>query len=127
MLCISFGAALGALSRWGLALAINSLSANIPPGTLLANLLGSFLMGVALALLATVPSMGQWVRPVFVTGFLGSFTTFSTFAAEMGQLALKQRFDWLGLGICLHVFGSIALFLAGFLLAEGLTSGKEIF
>lgn len=120
---ICAGASLGALSRWGLSLALNGLFPLLPPGTLLANLLGSFLMGAAMGFLAANPDFGKLTRPLFMTGFLGSFTTFSTFAAEMGCLVQKGDIAWLFLGILLHAGGSICLFLIGFALGNLFAAG----
>lgn len=117
---ICAGASLGAVSRWGLSLGLNRLFPLLPPGTLLANLLGSFLMGVVMAALANFPALSSWLRPLFMVGFLGSFTTFSTFAAEMGALVQTGNILWLSLGAVLHAGGSICLFLAGLRLVNTL-------
>lgn len=109
---ISAGAALGALARWLLGLWLNPLFPAIPPGTLAANWLGSFLMGLLLGLFAFLP-VPQPVRLGALTGFLGAFTTFSTFASEMSALLQEKRLYTFGFGLLLHVAGSIALFLAG--------------
>lgn len=124
-LLISCGACFGALGRWGLALAFNAFSVNIPPGTLLANWLGSLLMGLALAMLPVFPALNFIARPAFVTGFLGSFTTFSTFAAEMGMLLLKQKTAYFIFGVLLHLGGSIGLFLTGLWLGKIILAGKN--
>lgn len=118
ILFICAGASLGALSRWGLSLALNRLFPLLPPGTLLANLLGGFLMGVILGVLANFPALSVWLRPLFIVGFLGSFTTFSTFAAEMGALIQTGNILWLSLGAVLHAGGSVCLFLVGLRLGK---------
>ena len=79
ILAISAGAALGAVMRWLLGLSLNALFPTIPPGTLVANLLGAYLIGIALALFAQHPALAPEWRLLLITGFLGSLTTFSTF------------------------------------------------
>lgn len=123
LLSISVGAAFGAILRWLLGLLFNSLWPVIPPGTLLANVLGGFLMGLALCLFAQIPSPGQYWRLFVITGFLGALTTFSTFTAEIGNLLREDKFWTAALGIGLHVGGSLLAFFAGigvFTLCRGL-------
>lgn len=111
---ISLGAALGALSRWGLGLALNGLFPAIPPGTLLANLVGGYLIGLALPLLTLHPEWGTAWRLFIVTGFLGGLTTFSAFSAEVALLLQQGRWLLAGGAMGLHVGGSLAMTLAGF-------------
>ena len=82
ILVISLGAAAGALARWGLGLGLNALFPLIPLGTLTANLLGGYLVGLAVAALAQFPMLAPEWRLLIVTGFLGGLTTFSTFGLE---------------------------------------------
>ncbi|MCD0502794.1 fluoride efflux transporter CrcB [Bordetella petrii] len=79
-LAVGLGAALGACARWLLGVWFNT--AAWPWGTLIVNLAGGYLIGVALAVLLAHPEWPQWVRLALVTGFLGGLTTFSTFSAE---------------------------------------------
>lgn len=89
-LWVALGAALGALLRWRMSLWLNPvLLFGFPLGTWLVNVLGGLGMGLALAYLAQYPS-GLW-RALLVTGFLGGFTTFSTFSAESLQLLQAGR------------------------------------
>ena len=118
LLYISLGASLGALCRWLISLSLNSLFPLLPPGTFLVNILGSFLMGLFMALLMQYPLLASWMRPLLLTGFLGSFTTFSTFAAEMGALLQQEKIIWLSLGVLLHVGVSISWFLLGLWLGK---------
>jgi CrcB protein len=92
-LAVAAGAVLGAWLRWLLGLALNQPGAPIPAGTLLANLVGGLLVGMALAWFEAHPSADPAWRLFAVTGFLGALTTFSTFSAE--SLALVQRGAWL--------------------------------
>lgn len=106
---ISGGAILGALLRWQLGLWLNVWLTSIAFGTLLANLLGCLLIGMALAL-----NLNDSAKLLFITGFLGSFTTFSAFPVEVTQRLLEQK--WLNaLAIfSLHNLGGLLATLVGF-------------
>lgn len=122
LLAISLGAALGAILRWTLSLLFNSCYPAIPPGTLLANILGGFLMGLALCVFAQFPSIGPNWRLFITTGFLGALTTFSTFTTEIGNLLRQDEIWTAALGIALHVGGSLLAFFGGigaFAIAKG--------
>ena len=113
VLAVSLGAALGALLRWALSLGLNHLAPGLPPGTLVANLLGGYLVGLALALFAQAPALDPAWRLFVITGFLGGLTTFSTFSAEV-VIALNQgRLAWAAATVSAHVLGSLALTLLG--------------
>lgn len=120
LLAISLGAAFGALARWGLGLALNGLFPAIPPGTLAANLIGGYLVGLALPLLSAHPDWGPAWRLFVVTGFLGGLTTFSAFSGEVAQLLQQGRIVLAAGAIGLHLGGSLALTLAGFATVEAL-------
>ena len=83
ILAISAGASLGALLRWQLGLRLNALWPALPLGTLAANLVGGYCIGLALAWLAQHPELSPQWRLFLVTGLLGGLTTFSTFSAEV--------------------------------------------
>ena len=113
LIAISLGAALGALLRWGLGLGLNHLFPALPPGTLAANLVGGYLIGIAMALFAQAGNVPPEWRLFVITGFLGGLTTFSTFSAEV-VLALQQgRLAWAAATVGAHVLGSVALTFAG--------------
>lgn len=113
VIAISVGAALGALLRWVLGQQLNALFPSLPPGTLAANLLGGYLIGVALAFFGGHPSLPPEWRLFIVTGFLGGLTTFSTFSAEVVTQLMAGRVAWaLGI-IAAHVTGSVAMTLLG--------------
>jgi len=82
LLAIAAGAVLGAWSRWWLALWLNTHASGWPWGTVAANLVGGYLIGLLLGLVSLHPEWPAWVRLATVTGFLGALTTFSTFSAE---------------------------------------------
>lgn len=117
---ICLGACAGACLRWLANLALNPLFGPLPMGTLAVNWFGSLLMGLALALFAFYPGLNQQWKLMAVTGFLGSLTTFSAFAGEMASLLQNGRIGLCGLGICLHVIGSIAMVFAGMGIFAGL-------
>lgn len=113
LIAISLGATLGAILRWILGLLFNSLYPAIPPGTLLANVLGGFLMGIAICVVAQFPGLAPNWRLFMITGFLGALTTFSTFTAEIGNLVREEQYFLAAAGVALHVCGSLAAFFAG--------------
>jgi fluoride exporter len=110
---ISIGAVGGALLRWLLGLQLNSLFPTVPPGTLAANLIGGYLIGVAVAFFSTHPSLAPEWRLLVVTGFLGGLTTFSTFSAEVVSLLQEGRLMWALGAIGIHVAGSLCMTLLG--------------
>lgn len=113
VVAISIGAALGALLRWQLGIRLNSIFPTIPPGTLVANLLGGYLIGVAVAFFASYSAISPEWRLLIITGFCGGLTTFSTFSAELAALLQEGRLSW-ALGIvAVHVSGSVLMTFAG--------------
>ncbi|MDH4571018.1 fluoride efflux transporter CrcB [Salinicola acroporae] len=115
VLSIGAGAAIGANLRWLLGVWLNALFPAIPPGTLVANLLGAWLIGIGIALFAQLPSLSPEVRLFVITGFLGALTTFSTFSAEMFGNIQAGRYGMALLGIGVHVLGSLVMTGLGFL------------
>lgn len=113
VIAVSLGAALGALCRWGLAAGLNQAFPALPPGTLLANLVGGYLVGVAVAVFAQVPNLAPEWRLFVITGFLGGLTTFSTFSAEVVAALQQGRTGWAAATVAVHLLGSLALTLAG--------------
>ena len=113
IIAIGIGAALGALLRWVLGTRLNALFPSLPPGTLAANLIGGYLIGVAVAFFAGHPSLPPEWRLFAITGFLGGLTTFSTFSAEVTDLLMQGRVGWALASVAVHVTGSILLTLLG--------------
>ena len=110
---ISLGAALGAVLRWGLGVGLNHLLPAMPPGTLAANLVGGYLVGLAIALFAQAPQVPAEWRLFVITGFLGGLTTFSTFSAEVVHALQQGRLGWAAATVSTHVLGSLGLTLLG--------------
>ena len=106
LFAIGGGAMLGAWLRWWLGLRLNHLVAALPMGTLAANLLGGYLVGVAVAFLAQHPELPAEVRLAVVTGFLGGLTTFSSFSAEVVHLIQTAQYGWAALAAATHLGGS---------------------
>ncbi|RIX74423.1 fluoride efflux transporter CrcB [Acidovorax cavernicola] len=108
VLAICVGASCGALARWGLGLWLNT-GGPVPYGTLAANLVGGYLVGVAVAVFQAMPQLDPVWRLLLITGFLGGLTTFSSFSAEVVALLLDGRpLLALGTGL-LHLCGSLVL------------------
>ena len=121
-IAIGMGAALGAWLRWGLGLWLNPVFPTLPYGTLAANLLGGYLIGVAIAFFAQHPGLPPEWRLLAITGFLGGLTTFSTFSAEVFTLLSRGQAGWAMAAAGLHLFGSLAftaLGVASFKLLKG--------
>ena len=104
---VAAGAVLGAWSRWGLSSWLNPATPSLPAGTLVANLAGGYLVGVAVAFFADHPHLAPEWRLACVTGFLGALTTFSTFSAESVQLMLEGRYGAAVLHSAAHLAGSL--------------------
>ena len=113
ILAVGGGAAAGAWLRWGLGTLLNPVFPTLPFGTLAANLVGGFMMGVAMELMTRHAIMAPEARLLVTTGFLGGLTTFSAFSAEVVTLLLRREYLWGAVAIAAHVVGSIAMTIAG--------------
>lgn len=113
VIAISAGASVGALMRYFLGRELNSLWPALPPGTLLANLIGAYLIGVAIMFFSRFPGMPPEWRLLIITGFLGGLTTFSTFSAEVTMLLQSGRIGLAMLSVSAHVVGSIGMTFLG--------------
>jgi CrcB protein len=113
IIAIAIGAALGALLRWYLGGKLNSLFPTIPPGTLVANLVGAYVIGLAIACCASYPALSPEWRLFIITGFCGGLTTFSTFSAEITELLQEGRVAWALGAVSAHVGGSVLMTFAG--------------
>lgn len=110
---VSLGSSLGALLRWWLGARLNAHFPPIPPGTLAANLIGGYVVGVAVAFFATYTAIAPEWRLLVITGFCGGLTTFSTFSAELVTLLQQGRSAWALAAAAAHLCGSLLMTLAG--------------
>jgi fluoride exporter len=110
---IAVGAVFGALLRWYLANRLNAMFPQLPPGTLAANILGGYLIGIAMAVFLAYPALAPEWRLLTVTGFLGGLTTFSTFSAEVVTALLEGRSLWAISTVATHVVGSVVMTIFG--------------
>ena len=114
VIAICLGASVGALSRWQLGLWLNPSSAGLMPlGTLAANLIGGYLVGVCVGVFQQLPDLDPVWRLALVTGFLGALTTFSSFSAEVVAMLQQGRYTLAAGTSMLHLFGSLALTVLG--------------
>lgn len=113
IIAISLGASLGALLRWVLSLSLNSYFPDIPPGTLAANLIGGYIIGLAVALFGAFSGLSPEWRLFVITGFCGGLTTFSTFSSELVTHLQEGRPMWACGAAAVHLVGSVVMTLAG--------------
>ncbi len=119
-LSVALGAGIGAWLRWVLSLSYNASLSFLPLGTLIANLIGAFLIGVTVEYLAINPSISPQIRLLIVTGLLGALTTFSTFSLETVNMLMRQQYIFAMTNIFAHVFGSILFTLSGIYIVRGI-------
>jgi len=113
LIAIFFGAGCGALLRAGFNVMGAGMASSLPLGTLLANLVGGYLVGIAVAFFGNNVAIGPEWRLFIITGFLGGLTTFSSFSAEVVEMMQRGELTWaLGTAV-LHVIGSLALTFLG--------------
>ena len=110
---VFIGAGLGACLRWWLGLRLNAFFPTIPMGTFASNLIGGYIIGVAVAFFSTYTTLAPEWRLFVMTGFCGGLTTFSTFSAEIVLLLQSGRTMWALGAIAAHLFGSLLMTFAG--------------
>ncbi len=120
---VGVGAALGAWMRWVLAIAFNSGAPGIPLGTLAANVVGGFFIGVAMEVFARSAGLPEELRLFVITGFLGGLTTFSTFSAEVVASLLRGHWGWALATAVSHLAGSLLATLLGILCVRWVSGG----
>ena len=112
-IAVGLGAAIGAWLRWGLGLWLNPALPQLPLGTLSANLIGGYLVGLAVAFFMQHPGLSSEWRLLIITGFLGGLTTFSTFSAETVTLLARGQYAWSMAIIAAHLGGSLLMTVLG--------------
>lgn len=113
LLAVFVGAGTGACVRWGLNEALNERLPAMPLGTLAANLIGGYLVGIAIGYLAWRSELSPLWRLLVVTGFLGGLTTFSAFSAEVVNAVVRGEPGWALITAMAHLAGSLALTALG--------------
>lgn len=113
LIAVALGAAIGAWLRWGMSVWFNPLLPELPLGTLAANLIGGYLVGLAVAFFMQHPGASPEWRLFIITGFLGGLTTFSTFSAETVSLLMRGQYAWSALLVTAHLMGSLLMTVLG--------------
>ena len=121
LLAVVIGGSLGCVIRWLLTLRLNSLFPNLPPGTLLVNLVGGFIIGGATAYFLRQPQLDPYWKLLITTGLCGGMTTFSTFSVEIFTQLQMGNYLWAMGSILVHVIGSVLMTALGFVIVSALT------
>ncbi|WON76115.1 fluoride efflux transporter CrcB [Serratia sp. UGAL515B_01] len=116
LLAVFIGGGLGSMLRWAVSLKMNPLHQHIPLGTLSVNLLGGFVIGLAMALFSRMTNIDSNLKLLITTGFCGGLTTFSTFSLEVVYLLQDGRFFWAITNMLINLAGSLAMTLLAFML-----------
>ena len=111
---------MGCLLRWFLGIWLNQQSPVMPLGTLAANLIGGYIVGVAVAFFAMNTTLAPEWRLLVITGFCGGLTTFSSFSAEVVLMLRQDRWMWACSTVALHLFGSLLMTFAGIATVAGI-------
>ncbi|MDW7604224.1 MAG: fluoride efflux transporter CrcB [Candidatus Nitrotoga sp.] len=112
-IAVGLGAAIGSWLRWGLTVWLNQKFSELPLGTLSANIIGGYLVGLAVAFFIQQSSLAPEWRLFIITGFLGGLTTFSTFSAETISLLARGQYAWGAAIIASHLGGSLLMTILG--------------
>ena len=115
LIAVGVGAALGAWLRWGFGLMLNAIFPTLPLGTLAANLIGCYFIGIAAEYFFQNTTVPTEARLFIITGVLGGLTTFSTFSVEAVTLLLREQYSWAFAIISSHLFGSLVMTVLGML------------
>ena len=121
-IAVGVGAALGAWARWALAVLLNASFPMLPLGTLAANLIGGFGIGIAVEVFARHVGLSEEMRLFVITGFLGGLTTFSTFSAEVVALLERTHYGWALILASAHLAGSLIATVAGIVLIRWMSA-----
>lgn len=112
LLSIALGSVIGAWLRWGISLRFNRVFENIPFGTVIVNLIGAFIIGLAVSFFSN-SSISPNYKLFVVTGFCGALTTFSTFSVEIVELLQASKLEYAISTIAIHVIGSLIFTVLG--------------
>lgn len=112
-IAVGLGSAIGAWLRWAMGLWLNPVLPELPLGTLAVNVMGGYLIGLAVAFFMQHPGLSPEWRLLVITGFLGGLTTFSTFSAEAVSLLLRGQYAWTAATVAAHLAGSIFMTIMG--------------
>ncbi|OMQ25526.1 fluoride efflux transporter CrcB [Serratia oryzae] len=121
LLAVFIGGGLGSVLRWMVSMKMNPLHQHIPLGTLSVNLVGGFIIGLALALFTRMTHLDATWKLLITTGFCGGLTTFSTFSVEVVYLLQDGRLVWAIVNMLLNLAGSLAMTLLAFMLVSWLS------
>ncbi|OVZ91845.1 fluoride efflux transporter CrcB [Yersinia alsatica] len=122
LLAVFIGGGVGSVARWLVSMKLNSLSSNIPVGTLIVNLVGAFIIGLALALFTRMTHIDPVWKLLITTGFCGGLTTFSTFSVEVVYLIQDGKLAWAAGTVLLNLAGSLAMTMLAFMLVNSIAS-----
>lgn len=120
LLAVFIGGGTGSVARWLLSMRFNPLHQAIPLGTLAANLIGAFIIGMGFAWFSRMTNIDPVWKVLITTGFCGGLTTFSTFSAEVVFLLQEGRFGWALLNVFRQPSGVFCHDSTGFLAVFGL-------
>jgi CrcB protein len=109
LLAVFIGGGTGSVARWALSMKLNPAHHAIPMGTLAANLIGAFIIGLGLAWFNRMTHIDPMWKLLLTTGFCGGLTTFSTFSAEVVFLLQEGRAGWALLNVAVNLLGSFAM------------------
>ncbi len=113
ILAIFCGAGFGALLRAGFNLAVVNIPSTLPLGTFISNMVGGYMIGIAVAFFGSNPNLSPEWKLLVITGFLGGLTTFSSFSVEVVAFIERGELLWALATALLHVVGSLALTFLG--------------
>ena len=116
LLAVFIVGGVGSVLRWAVSMKMNPLNAHIPLGTLMVNLIGGFIIGLAMAIFTRMTHLDPTWKLLITTGFCGGLTTFSTFSLEVVYLMQDGRFGWALANMLLNLAGSLAMTLLAFML-----------
>lgn len=114
LIAVVIGGSAGCVVRWLLGIRLNALFPELPPGTLLVNLVGGFIIGAAMAWFLRNPQIDPAWKLLITTGLCGGMTTFSTFSLEIVTLIQTGKMLWAMISVFTHVVGSLLMTFAGF-------------